>query len=613
MPFDTPNARLRLADAAEAGLRVRFDNDNHKPSEAQWAAISDLLEHLEMAAEGGLDPAVYLSAIPAGTGKTATLAQFANALMADPSCSHVGMLIAVNRVTEVEEMAKLLVDGVANLCVIAGQPTDAVRSLGHQADADDAQVVICTQEALKRTLKASGTFDAATRFHFHGQRRSVVAWDEAFAFNRPVVLNPSRTLRLMEAMSAQSSAAAGALWEWSQEAKEAAGGMCQVPDFAEMGVEWRALEDAVADDDETLAQAQFVAVIAGKAAYAFEDNRGAMLVTYTPELPPSLLPVIVTDASAAQGVHHASYEQMGRTRPVKRLKEATKTYRNMTVRLIPVAASRSAYRDDKEARAKALIEMGVAYIRQAAPEPVLVVSYRNRFKMKGVKEATIREAINARLEPSERARVQHVTWGRHTATNEHRDVRHVLLMGLNFLPRALAHAASGAALDRSMQTSSATDHPTTDQVDEMRAGMLRDSTLQAILRGNARKAADGDCGQMEAAIFQSPMAGLSDDDYRNMFPGASIVRDPSLLPAKPLRGRLKRLAALVVAQLDAGAVTLFYAALAPAMGMDARELRRLTTKSQWLAWLKASGLVPCKLDGGRNGVRRTLGVQDQCC
>ena len=604
MPLDAVIPLPRLADAALTTLQAQFTADDHRPSADQWAAIRDLLSHLELASSGSLEPAVYLSAIPAGTGKTATIAHFARALAADETRAGVGMLIAVNRVTEVEEMAGLLKQCSDKLCVIAGGDTDAVRTLGRHQDANAAQLVVCTQAALKRTLKGVDCFDAATRFHYRGRRRPVVAWDEAFAFNRPVVLNPHNALRLMHAMANLAPDAARTLATWALEAKGAPEGMCQVPDFAELGVDWRALEDAVADDEEALAQAQALSVISGKAGYVVNDNRAGVLVSYTPELPQSLLPVIVTDASAAAGVHHASYEQMARTRRVLRLREAAKTYGNVTVRLIPVAASRSAYRDQTEAKGKALIEMAVAYVRRVAPAPVLIVSYRSRFTMKGVKERTIEDAVNARLEQSERDRVSHLTWGRHTATNEHRDVRHVLLMGLNFLPRAAAHAASGAALDRPMRSMDASDHPTTDQVEAMSLGTLRDATLQAILRGNARKAADGDCGPMEATIFESPQTGLSDADYRGMFPGATIVHDTSLLPAKPLRGRLKELAARVLGQFEAGHTEVAYAALATEMGMTARDVRKLISKPQWLEWLAASRLLPCRLAGGRGGVRR---------
>ena len=50
---------------------------------------------------------------------------------------------------------------------------------------------IATQAALKASLKGpqGAPFAAADRFHYRGARRSIVSWDESFAFNRPVTLD----------------------------------------------------------------------------------------------------------------------------------------------------------------------------------------------------------------------------------------------------------------------------------------------------------------------------------------------------------------------------------------------------------------------------------------
>jgi hypothetical protein len=98
----------------------------------------------------------------------------------------------------------------------------------------------------------------------------------------------------------------------------------------------------------------------------------------------------------------------------------------------------------------------------------------------------------------------YLTWGRHTATNDHKDVKHILLLGLNFTPKAAGHAASGAALDFNLKD----EHPTEEQINDMQRGMLMDATLQALLRGNARNGVDGDCGLMEVIIPQSKRNGL---------------------------------------------------------------------------------------------------------
>ena len=323
MPFDIPApATLSLAQTAHASLVDFFASVEHTPSAEQWDAIRDLLDHLERAAHRSLGQAVYLSAIPAGCGKSASLAAFARALMNDPAYAGTGILITCNRVAEVRDMAEALAPHRDKLCIIVGKANPVVLAMGGHETADQAQCVISTQAALKESLKAPGTFDQAQRFHYRGARRDVVCWDEAIAFNRPVVLDADTVVSVAKAMRRQSPEAADALHDWTAALNKVPQGMCETPDFEALGIDFRRLEDAVSDHDELATQARALAVLSGKSGWVKRDNAGSSLITHVPELPASLLPVIVTDASAAQGVHHASYEQMAQNRRIVRLKDS---------------------------------------------------------------------------------------------------------------------------------------------------------------------------------------------------------------------------------------------------------------------------------------------------
>jgi hypothetical protein len=314
--------------------------------------------------------------------------------------------------------------------------------------------------------------------------------------------------------------------------------------------------------------------------------------------------VLVTDASAARGVFHASYEQMAQTRDIVHLKGATKFYTNLTLRIIPTAASRSTYRKPNSHEGRDLVEMIVSYVQSAAPTPVLVVSYKATMSIHGVKERTIQAAVNARLTPAEQARTRHLTWGSHNATNAHTDVAHLVFAGLNYLPESAAYAASGAALSKPMNTAAASDHPSADQVREMERGALRDSTLQAVLRGAARLGIDGDCGRQEVVLPQAPQTGLTDADLQGMFPGCRIVRDLSRMPPKPLKGNLKRLADTVQRRLEAGDREMTDTSLYGEMDVTKNNYGKLKAKPEWVAWLGVMGLHQAKLGGGFIGLRR---------
>ena len=589
---------IGLADTAYADLTTAFAAYGHAPSEHQRAAIRDLLAHLDQVANDQLDRALYVSAIPAGTGKSQSLAAFARALMDSPDHDDVGMVIFVNRIEEAQEMARAIGEQYHHKLCIYTSHTET-NTLGAHATADRAQVCVSTQAALKLTLKAlqGAPFGAACRFHFRGARRAVVCWDESFAFSRPVTLDADSVGWLSGAMRRQSSNAATALKRWTVDLDECQGGVVSVPDFEGMGIDFTRLEQEVGDKDEVVAQAKALAVISGDQGYVTRQGANSILVTHYPEIPASLMPVVVTDASARV---NASYRQMAAKVPLRWLKDAPKTYRNLALRIAPTAASRSAYRDPKSFRGRDLIDMAARYIEAVpAGERVLVVGYRGRFIMRGVNEAALKDALMARLKPEDQARVSYTTWGRHTATNAYSDFKHVYLMGLNFVSQATGWAASGAALNLNLID----EHPTEDQIAEMRRGMLMDATLQAILRGNARRGIGGDCGEMEAVVVQDPRTGLSAMDYQQMFPGVNIVDDIILMPPKPLKGRLKDLDAIVVRRLEAGEVEMTNQSLWEEMGMQKPNMLALVKKPEWQARLSQLGLQPQPLKGRMMGLR----------
>ena len=604
MPFDIQAPLVSLAETAHTSLIAKFHEWGHHPSADQWEAILDLLDHLETAANHDLEQAVYVSAIPAGCGKSASLVAFTKALASSPAYAGTGVLIACNRVTEVHDMATALQSHRGKLCVIVGRGNPATLALGDHSEAGEAQIVVCTQASLKETMKATRFFERAQRFHFRGARRDVVCWDEAVAFNRPVTLDADTVGDLAKLMRRQAPEAAVAVKEWSLAIDRHPTGPCAVPDFKALGVCFHRLEEDAADRDDLVAQVKALRVSSGGTGWVLKGNLGSSLVSHVPELPIGLLPLIVTDASAARGVAHASYDQMGRTRRIIRLREAAKTYANMALKIVPTAASRSTYRDKTSPKGKELIEMAVRAIKRAAPEKVLVISYKSWLVMKGVEERTISAAIDARLTDEEKARVSHLTYGSHTATNVFKDCRHVILMGLNFLPSAASYAASGAALQKPMRSADPADHPTEHQVEEMRVGMLRDATVQAVLRGNARLGLSGDCGPCEVIIPQTRQTGLTEADYRGMFPGVTLTEDRSLMPVKPLRGRLKDLSAIVARRLAAGDVEMPNPSLCAELGMARQDFAALVKKPEWGVWVAAMGLNPGLLRGRVMGLRR---------
>jgi hypothetical protein len=88
-----------------------------------------------------------------------------------------------------------------------------------------------------------------------------------------------------------------------------------------------------------------------------------------------------------------------------------------------------------------------------------------------------------------------------------------------------------------------------------------------------------------------------------MVPGASIVADNLLMPARPLRGHLKTLDTIMVRRLGSGDRKMTNASLSHEMGMSDRNFRALVQKPERQERLTQLGLNTQKLNGRKMGLR----------
>ncbi len=601
MPFDTrTSSQVGLADTAYRRVQAAFAGFQptlHVPSQDQLDAIRDLLDTLEAAADGRLSRHAHVSAIPPGTGKSVSILTFASTLCESPDHDDVGMLILVNRIAEAQDMAEALVRHRNHLCVLTSDWK--VNLLGDYDTADKAQLLVTTQERMRRALKSlDGPFDSATTFTYRGARRAVVAWDEQLAFNRPIVLDPNGAEALLPTLQKHDwRQAHERLVQWSWECKDAEDdATVEVPDFGE-DVPWGDLEEAVQDDDNLTALAHALRVISGERVRVKRVGKRSVLITHYPELPRSILPIVVTDASAQV---NASYTKMREKGLIKDLKSASKSYANMGLRLVPMACSRSSFRDDQGERGKAVLDTVARYVETVpAGEAILVIGYLGRFTIRGERTPTLDEALRSRLKPEDQQRVSWLHYGRHTSTNVYRETKHVVLMGLHYKPHALHVAATAAAADMNLIH----HRPTPSDVADMRDGMLMDATLQAVLRGHARMGSEGRCGECEVVVFQTKQRGLSDDQWRRMFPDVHLIHDRDLVPKEPLVGRALELAEIVERRLAAGETALSNPSLYDEMGMNRSNFVRLIRSPGWQDHMADLGLTQCPLKGRVQGLR----------
>lgn len=507
-----------LARRALTKLRLYFDVRNHRPSLAQWDALADLAGTLEDMANGKAEPRFYLSSLDPGVGKSQTLIHFVDVLLSSPLHEHVGVLLCVSRLSEVGRMVNDIGIPPAMLCVRTSD--EALNALG-KAEADEARVVITTQQMVERRL-AQRTFTEAGLFTYRGEPRAVRVWDEAFLPGQPITLATDNLAFILRRLTALSSdLRADVLAIFNEVEKLPTGATYVVPDFVDKFPKV-SLNDALAlteasggteaerifRDDERAALSSLW-FISGKRVSIRRDGKfGGALIDYKETLPIDLAPMVILDAS---GRVRATYRDMEDSRGmVKRLRSAPKNYGPLTVHTWLTGGGKSAF----AAKGDKLIA-GIAKTIDSKPnERWLVVCHR-----KDGRVGDIAASVSALLVDTPKDNVRFVTWGNHSATNEFADVPNVILAGTLFYRGSYYEALKRLAAGRPATAGKVSDA----ELRETELGEHAHLLLQALCRGAVRKS-DGDkCHPTNAYVIASVRSGIP-AALPTVFPGCKVVR-----------------------------------------------------------------------------------------
>lgn len=220
-----------------------------------------------------------------------------------------------------------------------------------------------------------------------------------------------------------------------------------------------------------------------------------------------------------------------------RLPSSDKTFRNLTVHLWRRGAGKGAYRSRKH---QAELAQAVAEAVAEVGAEILVV-YR---KVGGKRfEDMVRRAVERRCESP--PQLHFLTWGKHQATNEYADIKHVILVGaLHYSApqvEVLGRAAGGVRADE----------PLSEQaVCAVERGETAHHIWQAAGRGALRKTIDGDCPpgcRVDIIDGTKDLPAL----VRDLFPGASVKQWRPMRPLTPRQARIMREIARVQAEAEA--------------------------------------------------------------
>lgn len=540
-----------LAHHAMTNLRRHFaTKTTHRPSEPMYEALGDMLRVMEEMAEGECRPQYYLSPLDCGVGKTSAIVEFVRVLLGSPRHSDVSVLLCIARLDEMKQLADKM--GLSEDDYAVYTSDNDCNDLGKgKDDADNARVLFTTQAMIERRCDGR-PFGSVQAFHYRGQPREVRIWDEAMLPGQPVTLTSDRIASLYEPLRRRFPDFVDTLEALAGALKEAPdGAVLQVPDFE---VDTKALLAALGDDSREYERvtAAALGLLSGKSCSVCRNGKfGNHALSYRETLPEGFAPLLITDAS---GRVRTTYQQWKDVRGgLVVLKEAQKTYNDLTVHVWSKGGGKSAFENDKRGQ----LVNGIASIINSKPdEEWLVVHHKAGGRVQ------IEENVSSQV-TGNTDRVHFVNWGRHQATNEFVNVPNVILAGTLFYPpsyyEAMARMGSEIAADTSLSKA---------LLNRVTIGEHRHLILQALCRGTVRQSVGGDCPPCHAYIIASPRSGIK-EALPDVFPGCTVTDwQPS---KRALRGKMQTAARFVIDHLEEHSEDLLsFAEVRAAVGINDR-------------------------------------------
>jgi hypothetical protein len=579
-------AELSLTGHALRSLRAFFDASDHDPSREHWTALWAIASTMERMINGECPAKVFLSPVDPGVGKSQTCAAFAKALVSSAEHRDAGMLISVHTIAEAIAMATNLEDIKHSLCVLTSD--DKANALGG-AEANDAQVLITTQQRLGR-LTEDRPFSAVKAFYFHGAPRVCRVWDESLLPGSAIVISADDLIGMGSRLRGLSPTLVAAIYEFASGLLNTEDGAAvDVPDFtASCGVSMFDLMAYLAADNGTEARrrdrevALALSVVNGRLVRVRRDGlNGSALLTYREELPYDLLPMLVLDASGRVRETYALWQASRNV--IETLPAAARDYSPLTVKTWKQSGSKSGW----EKNSDRLLAGIVATIESKPDETWLVVVHKPNGRI-----GDVEKALQAKLPADVMGRVAVTTWGRHTGSNEWRDVSSVILAGTLFYPDSHLTALHHLCADIPVERGLVSQH----EVNQTARGEHRHLILQAICRGRVRRSNGNQCLPMTAYIIASAKSGIPAELDR-IFPGCYVESwSPLRVEAK---GKLEAAIGYLETAFEGGRTEVSYSEVYQALELDKANFNRRVAKTD--DWRAAVVGLDAEIVRGRRG------------
>jgi hypothetical protein len=370
-----------------------------------------------------------------------------------------------------------------------------------------------------------------------GRTRHVKLWDEAFIPIDPVVISLDQIDAFANRLIFQGQRdAARVLKAWIVQLQSHNPEFDKVPEWLlEVPIDDLSNEDVfktlMGDTEEQRAitdammwlQGQEVKII--RQAYA----KNTVSISYRQSVPYDIEPLMIFDAGGGDAEHYALMKR--KLGNVIKLPSVQKTFRNMTIRFFDQPSGQAAYR--VRANIEELANVAAqAVCEKPSGEHVLIFHRLGKKAPASILPGLISQKVRALGGDVERLHFKH--WGDHKWTNEFKDVKHIIAVGVHQAPLS---KIIGMVYGMSRKPMHATVNPSA--IELMRMSQIVADLNQGIGRGATRQFINEDvpegctvdiiASSWGPMRFANPIATL-----QRMFPDATVKQWlPNVSTTKP--------------------------------------------------------------------------------
>ena len=526
-------------------LRARFATFGHSPSEEHWKGLAEIARELEAMALGEARREFTYSALPTGMGKTSAIMEFTRIILNDPTYADVGIIIFLNQLSQIGSLVEQMELKPHQFAVFVGKSRPEFNAMGRcsgvvQKDWPKArrlaQVLFVTQQKLSRLPPFLQSFDKLFRYHANADAtprpRSVRIWDEAIMPAEPLAISAKDARTFAGTLfKFGHTEAAERLRDWLEAKVDGKSWVTTVPSLTTyLKLTTDPLTSFEGEDeiwsDDTLGSK--LLALSGRDVRVHSDAcLGETVISYRDFLPFDLAPLLILDASGSLRLVYRLWKK-GRG-GIRELPSPGKTYRNLTIKHWNRSAGKAAYRrgqnqDDLAEgvfRAFRMLPLEEKMLVLTHKEGITDKAHGEEIKPYANLELGIRSKVRAWGGKQAEDRLSFITWGKHMASNEFANIRHVAVVGLlqysQAVNAAYYRAAFGASADREVSN---------EEINDLRMGEIAHHLFQGVGRGAVRKAVDGDvpAGCVLWIVFSTykHTMWVPPDVLSHVFPGATV-------------------------------------------------------------------------------------------